>query len=92
MGIGINCRGGTASVISSGFAGLRATSTATTGGTGNFMVASTETVGGSLMSVLALAAPIIAFIITILLIFLSIRYGKDLRKIKQFRNPDTEIK
>ncbi|WP_454059792.1 DUF4126 domain-containing protein [Elizabethkingia ursingii] len=85
--------GGTASVISSGFAGLRATSTATTGGTGNFMVASTETFGGSLMSILALAAPIIAFIITILLIVLSIRYGKKIwRKIKQFRSPDTEIK
>ncbi|KGT09424.1 membrane protein [Elizabethkingia anophelis] len=80
--------GGTASVISSGFAGLRATSTATTGGTGNFMVASTETVGGSLMSVLALAAPIIAFIITILLIFLSIRYGKkDLEKNKAIQKP-----
>ncbi|PUB35629.1 uncharacterized protein DUF4126 [Elizabethkingia sp. YR214] len=85
--------GGTASVISSGFAGLRATSTATTGGTGNFMVASTETFGGSIMSILALAAPIIAFIITILLIVLSIRYGKKIwRKIKQFRSPDTEIK
>ncbi|MEH7887536.1 DUF4126 domain-containing protein [Elizabethkingia meningoseptica] len=85
--------GGTASIISSGFAGLRATSTATTGGTGNFMVASTETFGGSLMSALALAAPVIAFIITLILIILSIRYGRKLwRKLKQLRKPDTELK
>ena len=70
--------GGTAAVVSSGFAGTRAASTATTGGTGNFLVASTENIGGGIMSFLALAAPIIAFVIAIAVLYLFIKYGRRL--------------
>lgn len=82
--------GGTAAAISSGFAGTRVASTATTGGLGNSVVATTETAGAGMMSVLALAAPIIAFIATIILIVIVLVLGKKLwrkvRNIKTDRN------
>ena len=77
--------GGTAAAISSGFAGTRAASTATTGGLGNSVVATTETAGAGIMSVLALAAPFIAFILAILLIITVLILGRKLwRKFRNF--------
>lgn len=79
--------GGTAAAISSGFAGTRAASTATTGGFGNSVVATTETAGAGIMSVLALAAPVIAFIVAIIFIIAFLVLG---RKIwRKFRNFNT---
>ncbi|MBN8621886.1 MAG: DUF4126 domain-containing protein [Flavobacteriales bacterium] len=76
--------GGTAAAISSGFAGTRAASTATTGGLGNSVVATTETAGAGIMSFLAIAAPFIAFICAIILLVVVLVLG---RKIwKKFRN------
>lgn len=84
--------GGTAAAISSGFAGTRAASTATTGGFGNSVVATTETAGAGIMSVLAMTAPIIAFIITIILIILVLVLGRKLwRKFRNF-NSDRSAK
>ena len=86
--------GGTAAAISSGFAGTRAASTATTGGFGNSVVATTETAGAGVMSFLAMAAPVIAFIVTILLIIAVIVLGRKLwRKLQGFRQkkPATTI-
>ena len=85
--------GGTAAAISSGFAGTRAASTATTGGFGNSVVATTETAGAGVMSFLAMAAPVIAFIVTILLIIAVIVLGRKLwRKVQGFRKkPATTI-
>jgi hypothetical protein len=86
--------GGTATAISSGFAGTRAASTATTGGFGNSVVATTETAGAGVMSFLAMAAPVIAFIVTILLIIAVIVLGRKLwRKLQGFRQkkPATTI-
>ena len=86
--------GGTAAAISSGFAGTRAASTATTGGFGNSVVATTETAGAGVMSFLAMAAPIIAFIVTILLIIAVIVLGRKLwRKLQSLRRkkPATTI-
>src|SRR5690606_4498494 len=78
--------GGTAATISSGFAGTRAASTATTGGLGNSVVATTETAGAGLMSVLALAAPIIAAIIAIALVITVLILGKKLwNKFRNFK-------
>jgi len=75
--------GGTAATISSGFAGIRAASTATTGGLGNSVVGTTETAGAGIMSVLAMAAPIIAAIIAIILLILVIFLGrKAWRKLR----------
>lgn len=84
--------GGTAAAISSGFAGTRAASTATTGGFGNSVVATTETAGAGIMSILAMTAPIIAFIITIILIIVVMVLGRKLwRKFRNF-NSDRSAK
>lgn len=75
--------GGTAATISSGFAGIRAASTATTGGLGNSVVGTTETAGAGIMSILAMAAPIIAAIVAIVLLIFVIVYGrKAWRKLR----------
>lgn len=77
--------GGTAAAISSGFAGTRAASTATTGGLGNSIVATTETAGAGIMSVLALAAPVLAGIAAIVLVILVIILGRKIwTKFKRF--------
>lgn len=84
--------GGTAAAISSGFAGTRAASTATTGGLGNSVVATTETAGAGIMSFLALAAPVIAFIVAVALIITVLILGKKLwRKFRNF-NSDRNAK
>ena len=70
--------GGTAAAISSVFAGTRAASTATTGGLGNSVVATTETAGAGIMSVLSLAAPIIAAIAAVILIIIVLVMGRKL--------------
>lgn len=79
--------GGTAAAISSGFAGTRAASTATTGGLGNSVVATTETAGAGVMSILAMAAPVIAAIFAIILVVLVLVVGrKAWRKLRGNRN------
>lgn len=79
--------GGTAAAISSGFAGTRAASTATTGGLGNSVVATTETAGAGLMTFLALAAPVVAFIAAVGLIITVLVLGKKLwRKFRNFNS------
>lgn len=70
--------GGTAATISSGFAGARAVSTATTGGLGNSVVATSETAGAGLMSALALALPIIAVVVSVVLVLTVLVYGRKL--------------
>lgn len=81
--------GGTAAAISSGFAGTRAASTATTGGLGNSVVATTETAGAGIMSVLAMTAPLIAFIAAIILIVVVIVMGRKLwRKFRSFNSSE----
>ncbi|WP_079243539.1 DUF4126 domain-containing protein [Chryseobacterium indologenes] len=68
--------GGTAATISSGFAGIRAASTATTGGLGNSMVGTTETAGAGIMSILAMAAPVIAAIFALITLIVVIVFGR----------------
>ncbi|MBW7675173.1 DUF4126 domain-containing protein [Chryseobacterium chendengshani] len=82
--------GGTAATISSGFAGLRAASTATTGGLGNSVVGTTETAGAGLMSVLAMTAPIIAAVLTIAILIIVIILGrKSWRKLRNRRQSNS---
>lgn len=79
--------GGTAATISSGFAGLRAASTATTGGLGNSVVGTTETAGAGIMTVLAMAMPILAGIFAIILVILVVVYGRKVwRKLRNKKN------
>ena len=80
--------GGTAATISSGFAGTRAASTATTGGLGNSVVATTETAGAGIMSILAMAAPIIAAIFAIILLIVVFVVGKRIWRKFQSYNSD----
>jgi len=81
--------GGTAATIASGFAGTRVASTATTGGIGNHVVATTETAGASVMSIFALALPVLAFIFAIGLVVLVFIFG---RKIwNKFRKKEPKI-
>ncbi|WP_347216210.1 DUF4126 domain-containing protein [Chryseobacterium sp.] len=83
--------GGTAATISSGFAGIRAASTATTGGLGNSVVGTTETAGAGIMTILAMVAPLIAAVLTIVLLVLVIVYGrKAWRKLRGKKTPSTE--
>lgn len=75
--------GGTAATISSGFAGIRAASTATTGGLGNPIVGTTETAGAGIMAILAMTAPIIAAVCAIGLVILVWILGrKAWRKLR----------
>jgi len=79
--------GGTAATIASGFAGTRAASTATTGGIGNNLVATTEIAGAGIMSVLAIFLPVIAFIAAIALIVLVLFFGRKIwRKMKAYHS------
>ncbi len=75
-GLALIAGGGTAATISSGFAGIRAASTATTGGLGNSVVGTTETAGAGIMSILAMVAPVIAVIFTIITIVCIIILGR----------------
>ncbi|WP_312074936.1 DUF4126 domain-containing protein [Chryseobacterium sp.] len=72
--------GGTAATISSGFAGIRAASTATTAGTGNFIVGSTETAGAGFMTLISMLAPVFAAILALILIILMIVGGRKLMR------------
>ncbi len=84
--------GGTAAAISSGFAGTRAASTATTGGLGNSAVATTETAGAGIMSILAIAAPVIAAIIAVALVIVVFVMGRKIwNKFRNF-NTDRQVK
>jgi|SRR5579863_4342057 len=57
---GIIAGGGAAAVVQSGTVLARGTSTATTGGAGNFLVAGGELVGATVTSILAIVAPLLA--------------------------------
>ena len=83
--------GGTAATIASGFAGTRVASTATTGGIGNHVVATTETAGASVMSIFALALPVLAFIFAIGLVILVFVFGRKIwNKFKPKSTPKVE--
>jgi len=85
--LGLIAGGGTAATISSGFAGLRAASTATTGGLGNSVVGTTETAGAGIMAFLAIAAPVIAAVFAIAIIIAVIFFGrKAWRKFSKRKN------
>jgi len=70
--------GGTAATISSALAGTRAASSGTTGGIGNPVISTVETVGSTLMSILAVFLPILAIILVAVFFYLIIKYGKKL--------------
>lgn len=71
--------GGTAAAIKGTAATTRATSTATTGGIANPIVATVETGGATAMSALSIFIPIIAAIVAILMVIGSFFFFKKVR-------------
>ena len=67
--------GGSAAVIKAGTASIRAASSATTLGAGNFLVSTIELIVSFLMSLLALIVPVVAFIIAIVLVAVLLRFA-----------------
>jgi hypothetical protein len=78
--------GGVAGVTQGVTALLRAKSTLFTGGLGNAGIATAEFGGSLLMSLLALAAPVIAFLLVVLFLWLAIRL---IRRGAKRRSPST---
>jgi hypothetical protein len=72
--------GGTAGIIHGLTAAVRAKSTVFTAGYGNSAVATAELGGALLVSLLALAAPVAAFVVVVLILWLAIRLIQRLRR------------
>ncbi len=72
--------GGTAAAIKGGTSALRLTSTATTGGIGNPLVATAETGTSSIMSLLSVFIAPLAFGLVLIILFVVFRFYKKLRK------------
>lgn len=70
--------GGTAATISSIFAGTRAASSGTTAGVANPAISTIETIGSTIMSILAIFLPILAGICVLLILYLAFKFGKKL--------------
>ena len=78
--------GGVAGLTQGVTAMLRANSTVLTGGLGNVVVATAELGGALLVSLLALAAPLAAFVLVILFLWLAIRLLRRLLRGAQRSN------
>ena len=74
--------GGTAAAIKGNASALRLTSSATTGGMANPIVATVETGTSTVMSIAAIFVPVIAFFLVLLIFFGIYRFYKKLRKKK----------
>lgn len=72
--------GGTAAAIKGNASAARLTSTATTAGTANPIIATVETAIAAVMAFASIFIPILAFILVVLLFFIIFRLYKKLRK------------
>jgi len=69
--LGIIIGGGTAGIVKAGASAARLTSTATTGGMANAVVATTENIMSTVLSVLSFIIPVVtAFVVFLLIIYL----------------------
>ncbi|MCU4401311.1 DUF4126 domain-containing protein [Acinetobacter pittii] len=66
--------GGTAGVVQMSTVAARGVSTATTGGLGNFVVATGEWIGAILLSVSALLVPALVAVVVVIAVILAIRW------------------
>lgn len=78
--------GGTAGVVQMSTVAARGVSTATTGGLGNFVVATGEWIGAILLSVSALLVPALVAIVVVIAIILAIRWIRH-KKQEQAHSP-----
>lgn len=75
--------GGTAGLIQSGTALVRGASSATTGGLGNFVIATLELVGSIIVSALSVVLPLVAGSLALLLaFFILLKIGRRLSRRK----------
>ncbi|MBP8005799.1 MAG: DUF4126 domain-containing protein [Acinetobacter sp.] len=66
--------GGTAGAVQLNTVALRGISTATTGGLGNFMIATGELIGSILLSVLAFVMPVAITVLVIVFVVVAVRW------------------
>ncbi|RZF51168.1 DUF4126 domain-containing protein [Acinetobacter halotolerans] len=66
--------GGTAGAVQLNTVALRGISTATTGGLGNFMIATGELIGSILLSVLAFVIPVAITVLVIVFVVVAVRW------------------
>jgi hypothetical protein len=67
--------GGGAGVVKAGFAGIRLGSTAVTGGVANPVVSTVEWIGALLLSILSVVVPVLAAVISLLLVAFLLRFA-----------------
>lgn len=77
--------GGTAAAIKGNTSAARLTSTATTAGVANPVIATLETGTSIIMSILSIFLPILAFVLVLILFFVIFRVYKKLRKNRATR-------
>lgn len=80
-GLAIIAGGGTAAAIKGSAAATRLTSTATTGGAGNFVVSTAETAAASVLSIVSIVLPVLALVLVLVLSYYLYR-GYRLMKNK----------
>jgi len=91
--LGIIVGGGTAGIIKVGASAARLTSTTTTGGLGNSVVATGENIMSVVMSVLSFLIPVVAAFIVFLIIVFLIRKFASMEKLKMlFRSKQKQKK
>ncbi|MCY1305195.1 hypothetical protein D9M70_549880 [compost metagenome] len=78
--------GGTAGVVQMSTVAARGVSTATTGGLGNFVVATGEWIGAILLSVSALLVPGLVAVVVVIAVILAIRWIRH-KKQEQVHSP-----
>lgn len=78
--------GGTAGVVQMSTVAARGVSTATTGGLGNFVVATGEWIGAILLSVSALLAPALVAVVVLIVVILAVRWIRH-KKQEQAHSP-----
>lgn len=90
-GLAIIAGGGTAATVKGSSAGTRLASTATTGGAGNFLVSSTETVAAGLLSITSFIWAPLAFVLVLVIFYFMYKGYKYLKKIK-IKKPDNSYR
>ena len=78
--------GGTAGVVQMSTVAARGVSTATTGGLGNFVVATGEWIGAILLSVSAMLVPALVAVVVLIAVILAVRWIRH-KKQKQAHSP-----
>lgn len=78
--------GGTAGVVQMSTVAARGVSTATTGGLGNFVVATGEWIGAILLSVSAMLVPALVAIVVLIAVILAVRWIRH-KKQEQAHSP-----